>query len=591
LTQTQYIRVEKLGNDDQQDVVEIISGPGFYIPNDPYATISEVKNKISLSKNMYIRIVDERTGEKKIISGPMMYTLGPYEKCGKVQNKPNLSNVQYIIVRDEEHGSMKTVEGPALYTPGPFETHSDVMDKIRLSNTDYCYVTHGEGGHIDILVGPQVFAPLPYDVISSTMSKLVLKKFEYIKIVDNNSGIIRVEKGPATIILQPYEHSVQEKQTAVEINDHHAALVYNTDTGNHELICMRTDYDVDDDNDVVDTRPYGPFLFFPSPTQEIEEIREKIRLEQHECMVIVDKNGKYSFRRGSDETRSFFIPPYCHVLEQEWSDDLQKTKTTVKRVSRFDLRPQYMDFRFEIRTKDNVGIYIDLNFYWQIMNIEKMISVTPDAHEDICKHAMSQILSESSRRDMKEFMESFNEIIHDAISKDDGFYDQRGVTIHKVETTGCHCKDPSTEAIFHEIIKEKTNRIKNMEKQHGDNEVRKSLLENEIEIEKLEGLKLQVHKKFMREEATADGQSEADRIAHFLSGLPTELTTEDKLRIYFDQKNTDRVNHVANSGAQLYLTREEMDITLVNNTYRGNESTPTVPKVPMGTTTSVKGRK
>ena len=58
----------------------------------------------------------------------------------------------------------------------------------------------------------------------------------------------------------------------------------------------------------------------------------------------------------------------------------------------------------------------------EIIDVEKMILNTEDPPEDICKHAQSQILSEVSRKDMKEFMESFNEIVQKAVSKDDQFF-------------------------------------------------------------------------------------------------------------------------------------------------------------------------
>jgi len=49
-----------------------------------------------------------------------------------------------------------------------------------------------------------------------------------------------------------------------------------------------------------------------------------------------------------------------------------------------------------------------LTYFWRIIDVEKMILKTEDPPEDICHHAQSQILSDISRTDMKEFMESFN---------------------------------------------------------------------------------------------------------------------------------------------------------------------------------------
>ncbi len=104
-------------------------------------------------------------------------------------------------------------------------------------------------------------------------------------------------KGNLTLILKPFDKVVTPKEKKYEVNDLKAVLVFNTDKGNEELV---TEHQV----------------FFPCPTQEVLAVRERVRLQNHEVMVIVDKEG-YSFMRGSDGTRTFFLPPYCHILEQE----------------------------------------------------------------------------------------------------------------------------------------------------------------------------------------------------------------------------------------------------------------------------------
>lgn len=557
LTETQYAVIKHLDAEDGveegngKDVFEIVEGPCLLEITDPYAEVGKKRDKVNLTKDQYVVVKDAKTGELRVEEGPILFTPTAYEQVGDAQDKIQLSDTQYIVVTDKETGQKATKIGPRLYTPGPYKKVSHVKDMIVLSNTDYVYVTHTEEGKIEIIAGPQTFAPKPYDKLSDILKKIVLKKDQYIKIVDNDTGIVRVEQGPATIMLQPYEKTVGDMKQAYEVNQHSAVYVFNHDDGSYELIQM---------ND-------QPFMFFPSPTQDVVDTRERIRLEQHEVMVIVDKDGHYTFMKGSDNSGSFFIPPYCHALEQEWSTDLQKSHEETTIVSRFDLRPSYMDFEFLIRTKDNVEIIIDLNFYWQIVDIEKMVSITSDAPQDICKHAMSQILSESSRKDMKDFMESFNEIVQGAISKGDKFYSDRGVVIHKVEITGRKCKDPSTEKIFRDIIEEKTNRIKNLEKQEGENEVRLRELEGEIEAEKLKGQKLQVTKSFAREEATNDGQADADRIANFIENLPADLTKEEKMQVYYDMQNTERVKNVTHAGSTLYVTPQEMDFKITNHNF------------------------
>lgn len=545
----------------------------MYAPNDPYAILSNIAEKIKLTATEYVRVIDERTGEVKIIEGPMMYTPGPFDtfemqdrKIVKYK-KVKITATQYIIVENEGTGEKTVIRGPITYTPGPFDKiredneNNTVRNMIVLNNTDYVYTTNTTTGIKAIIEGPTTLTPGPYDEVSDIKKKIVLDLKQYVKIEDQNTGVIRVEKGPATVILQPYEKLLGQKSEAHEVNDHNAVYVFNTDTGNYSLI---TDHQ----------------MFFPSPTQNIIETREKIRLEEHEVVVLIDKEGRYSIVNGNTDGRAFFVPPYCRILQQRWSTDLEKEHKVTKKVERFDTRPQYMDFEFLIRTRDNVEIYLDLNFYWQILDVHKMILQTQDPPADICKHAQSQILGEISRVDMKEFMESFNEIIQGATKqKDDGFYDSRGVSLLRVEITGRRCKDEITERNFQEIIKEKTDRIKNLEKKQGENEIRVCELEGQKNAEKLQGELVSIKRGYMREEATADGESDADRISKFIDNLPDTMTIEQKMAIFFDMKNTERLDMVVKSGTPLYLKPEDLDFSVMNLNYAGFKGSPTPPTV------------
>ena len=560
LTDTQFIKVEHmdLGPNDDQDIIEVIEGPCLYEQDDPYAKVSKVYNKVNLKNNEYIVVTNEKTGDKKSIHGPKLFTPGPYDEFDKKKSKPNLSDTQYIIITFTETGKKKVLKGPSLYDVGPYEECSNVMDMIVLNDTDYVYIVHTDTGRIDIVEGPGKVTPGPYDNVSEIHKKIVLQHDEYTKIVDSNTGIIRVEKGPATVVLKQYENKIDDINKAIEVNEHTAIYILDTGSGEYDLIQM--------------DKGGKPFMFFPSPFEQIIEKREKIRLEEKQAMVIVDRDGQYIIMRGDTDNRSFFLPPYCNILEQEWSDDLQKNHDKIRKVSRFDLRPQYMDFEFLIRTKDNVEIFLDLNFYWQIIDIHKMINTTEDAPEDICKHAQSQILQSISLVDMKEFMESFNAIVQDAVSKDDDFYSSRGVKLLRIEITGRRCKDDETERNFQDIIKEKTDRIKNLEKEEGRNEVKKEKLKGEVDQEKIQGEIISVKRGYMRNEAAADGEAEADHIANFLCNLPDDITYEQKLQIYYDKQNTERLKLLSTSGTSLYVTPEDVDLKIMNMNYQKDDN-------------------
>lgn len=569
LTDTQYMRVKHPNAIGEQGATEIINGPMLYAPNDPYVEMSEIMEKVRLQQTEYISVRNEITGDIRIVEGPMIFTPGPYDVVSRVNKKVRLTATQYMRVTNDQTGNKRIIRGPTNFTPGPYDkyTNEDIADMLVLNNTDYVYKTDETNGNIEIIEGPMTTTPGPYDRFSEVKKKIVLKNYQYVKIVDDNTGQIRTVKGPATVMLNPYEQLQGEKCDAQEINEHKAVYVFNTDTGDYELITEHK-------------------MFFPSPTQKIIEVREKICLEEHEVIVLIDKEGRYNLINGNTDGRAFFLPPYCKIYNQEWSIDDTKEHKVVEKVERFDTRPQYMDYEFLIRTKDNVEIYLDLNFYWQIKNVNQMILHTQDPPADICKHAQSQILSEISRVEMKEFMETFNEIIQNAIKqKDDEFYTSRGVTLHRVEITGRRCKDPSTESNFQEIIKEKTDRIKNLEKKQGENEIRVCELEGQKQAEKITGELVSIKRSYMREEATADGESDADRIAKFFDNLPQTMTMEQKMQIFMDGKNTERMSMLFNSGTQIILKPEDVGFDIMNLNYNGPN--PNVaPNVNINTSTN-----
>lgn len=552
LNNDQYLEVTHLN--PQKDgssfsLLEIIPGPALYRLTDPYATMSAIKNKIRLSNDDFI-IVKDVNGNMKTVEGPILFTPKPYDQCTDILQKLKLTATDYCVITSEIDGSRKVLTGPLLYALQPLEKSFGVKSKIVLNKVEYIYVTHTDTGGIDIVEGPSTFVPGAFDQVSQKHNKIILKNNEYTKIVDNNTGVIRVVTGPATIVLKQFESTINGVERAFEVNDLNAVYIFDNSTGNYELVTK-------------------PGMFVPSPVQNIIEVRQKIRLELNEAMVIVDKNGKYIIMKGNDQNSAFFLPPYCSILKLEWTNSPEKyKKDELPKIERFDTRPQYMDFEFLIRTKDNVEIFLKLNFYWQIIDINKMITSTHNCPYDICIHAQSEILSTISRVDMDKFMETFNEVVHAAIKEDDDFYDIRGVKLIRVEITGRRCKDAETEKNFQEIIKKKTDRIKNLEQQHGENDVKIAEIKGNIEQEKLTGDLVSVKNSYINRENSQAGAAEGMKVAEFFKSLPNDLTNEQKMQIYLDKQNTERVNNISHiPGLKLYLTPKDMDFKMINVNY------------------------
>merc|ERR1719231_1836834 len=97
-------------------------------------------------------------------------------------------------------------------------------------------------------------------------------------------------------------------------------------------------------------------------------------------MVVVNATGALGFYYGDDEKRgdkprAFFIPPHHSVYSLTWSRGRRRERRDLS-IDRLDLRPQFMSFEFNTRTADNVELVLEGTFFWQIVDVERMVSMT-----------------------------------------------------------------------------------------------------------------------------------------------------------------------------------------------------------------------
>merc|ERR1712167_423438 len=268
---------------------------------------------------------------------------------------------------------------------------------------------------------------------------------------------------------------------------------------------------------------------------------------------------------GQDGGVSFFLPPYCKLVELVWSSGVRKEKKNGKgkKMTVFDSRPWYMDYEFTVRTSDNVELTLGISFFWSLENIAFMIRNTDDAPGDICHHARSEIIQAVSKVTLKDFMENFNQIVHQTIlESNDPFYEERGSKIHSVEVRSFECLDKKIDCVLQEIIKESTDRINRLQLVESENEVALEKMKGRIEEEKIKGQLIDVKNEHQRKEALIDGEAEAERVSAFIKGLNGVCSAEQAIKIFNELRKAEVMTELANSDAHLYFTPAECDLRL-----------------------------
>jgi regulator of protease activity HflC (stomatin/prohibitin superfamily) len=414
---------------------------------------------------------------------------------------------------------------------------------MTLGPTEYLRVRGVLTGDVRNEVGPKLFFPDAHEELVERLTAIPLKKNQYLRLIDKRSGVVRVERGETSVYLTPTEEVLGNVAEGVNIDEQTAVLVRDIVSGQLELITE-------------------PQVFIPAPAQEIVEARKRILLEDHETVVVKDKAGKFSLRRGTDAERAFFLEPYSQLVHFRWSTGIHKDQRSLQ-ITHLDGRPKFMWYEFEARTQDNVELIIGITFFWQIVDVEAMIRTTDDVPGDVCSHARSAIIQSVSQVTLERFLSDFNTIVRRAIlESDDPFYAERGVKLHAVEVRSIVCKDPDTQHILQEIIQETTNRLNRLQKQHSENEVQIQKIQGDIEAEAMRGQLLEKRREHLRTEGQMQGEAEAARVQAFFAGLGDQLAAADKIAIFNTLRKQEAIEALSAGSAQLYLTPADIDVRL-----------------------------
>ncbi|GAB4275152.1 MAG: hypothetical protein Kow0029_16070 [Candidatus Rifleibacteriota bacterium] len=435
-----------------------------------------------------------------------------------------------------------TVNGPGAVLVKPF-VRATRRRGISLLPTEFATIRNLITGELQAVQGPCFFFLGPYEELQKRHEVFVLQHNEYMKVIDRTSGKIKVLQGPNHFILEANEELLQPPSKGINIDEHTAVLVRNTSNGSLKLVTENQ-------------------VFFPSAEEEIEEVRSRILLENHESVIIKDKNGKYRIVHGNKVENSFFLQPYEQLLTLRWSSGIHKEKRDLL-VTHIDSRPKFMWYEFVVRTRDNVELILGVTFFWQIVDIAKMISTTDDAPGDICSHARSMIIQSVSKAPLEVFLERFNDIVKEAIiNNEDHFYRNRGVDIHSVEVRSVSCKEDSTQQILQEIIQETTNRLNRLQKQQSENEVRLNEVKGMIDIEKQKGDLLAIQKENALKEAEIKGESEAVKVGKFFDKLADSLSEQEKITIFNTLKKVEYIEKLGKSNANMFFTPSDVDLRI-----------------------------
>jgi len=569
-------KAEMLGSMDFVSITDVVTG-SERVERGPqllFLSAHEIVSKrgqgISLTSAEYVMVENKMTGEKTVIKGPSVWFPGPHDKAQQ-GSSISLNRTEYIFVEDQLTGEAVMVKGPCVWFPKPFDRPSQKHTAIPLQDDEYMLLKDSASGQRWIQRGKDlVFLEPTWKILGSSRGDtgikkaLVLKVDEYIRLLDVSTGKVTVHRGERKVFPGPDDEVLDGgKQKAVKIDDEHAVLVRDTGSGQLRLVTEKQ-------------------LFVPGANEVIEEVRDLIRLAEHEAMIIKDKDGAFQYYYGSsakrapDQPQAFFLPPYAEIQKIWWSRGPRRERKDVS-FERFDVRPHFMKFEFNCRTSDNVELILEGVIFWELVDLPAMFTHTGDTSGDMVYHIRSQFILHVARVTLKLFMDTVHDIAKTVVAEDTEFYTKRGIKVHSLEVTRYQCANGSTAEILEQIIQETTNRMNRLSQAESENEVNLFRTEGQVQQAKLNSELLELQRKEAQAEAHVTGLSEADRVATFLKGLENEVPAlDDRIKIWQVLRKTEALSVVSQGSANLYFTPNDVDLSIEARSANMQQSTSPV---------------
>ncbi|CAE8632169.1 unnamed protein product, partial [Polarella glacialis] len=520
----------------------------------PYEEVKEGGQGITLSKTEYLTVTDQLSGNRVVARGPCVwFPTTPHEKASGRHTAIALQEDEYIRLKDEATGQRWVQQGKALVVlESTWKVEGEVRKAWTLKTFEYVRLLDSVTGKVTVHTGEKTVFPGPNENLldGDKLSAIDLKVDEYVRLEDQSDGEIRVVAGTSQVFLGPNERVMDGgKKKAIQVDEEHAALVRDASTGQQSL---KTDKQ----------------LFVPGPHEKIEEVRDLIKLADHEAMIIKDKDGQLHFHYGnhekhtSTEPKSSFLQPYAEIVQLWWSSGLRRAKRDLC-IERFDCRAQYMWFEFDCRTTDNVELVLEVTMFWEAVDLAKMIRSTGNLPGDVYNQARSQFIKHVAKVTLKRFMDELHSISSSIHTEDANFYESRGVKIHSLEVTRYSCSDKRTSEVLQQIIEETTNRLNRLSQAESENEVKLFRMQGLIEQEKMNEELLQIQQKHTRAEAHVAGAAEAERVAAFVQGLAEPVPKlEDRIMMWQVLRKTDALTVISEGGGNLYYTPNDVDLSI-----------------------------
>lgn len=455
------------------------------------STSTSDESILLLTKLEYCHIIDNNTGEVRLVEGPYRGPLESNEKIYRqIESKLIVKEGQYAIIlnpydaqiHDVRHGDREVRIGPTIFSlyPGEELEHGRIEDEYVLVEDRGLLVqaqrdfdddgTPRKAGDLWIIKGPTHYIPHKYALVKRHVSAISLGRDEGIYVKNVRTGDIRLEIGPKTVMLAPEEELHEKEYTP------------------RELEAFDLDLDEFDATHAIPLR----------------------LLKSEAAMITAGERQRVEFG-----PKVILLGPFERPYVMSISGHTPKVPGVLK-IWQVLLGPVFSTDELGVRTKDNAVLKVRLRYKWRFQvdpqHPEKIFAV-----EDFIGFATETmaglIREEAAKYNFEEFHSKAAEIVKDVVfhgPEEKYVFVENGFEIFGIDIKNIAPEDPEIAAQLNAAIKSNMDVYVQKIQQTAKLEAERQLVEGKIEIEKSKENLIALEQKNLRAERLGGTKIEAE---------------------------------------------------------------------------------
>lgn len=218
-----------------------IYGPLLWRAEHAYQRIGPITRAPVLDQNDYM-IVTDRTGNKRVESGPKVMQLVFGETYSEIKEAINVNVNEYIVLLDKANNAnpIRHIRGPAKVYPSPYEEivpdpdvkvngkGAEVRKCVEVNDATAIWLKQPDG-LVLLIDQPQFYCPKVGEKVERQVQKTLLKESEFcIMIMPSGQNVLKMGNQPnqRAFFLPPFHRFLPFKMGALQLDSFHTLPDY-----------------------------------------------------------------------------------------------------------------------------------------------------------------------------------------------------------------------------------------------------------------------------------------------------------------------------------------------------------------------------